>query len=191
MNEIYEHLIYSSEFEKEKVLSEIKNDVFANNPTISPELIESAIDSKENNIYNCEFDTHKRIVEGKRLFKRAEEKFGNILWANDNLDYSNCNVNCPFGEICRKAMVQIGDKKVCYGQLYHSNITEEDLKTMAKNGTSVKLYSGKGSLIADLNSPSFDEQILSAYYFEHETFIWEFGDIENNKVIGGNVIPFL
>lgn len=153
----------------------------------------SSIALGEVNDINADYYFALLMAEGRLLFEVTEKKFGRILWSTDAWKKIDCEMKCPFGNMCKKELVKIDDELICYGQLYYRRISENIMIDMAKN-KSIKVLKPNGEVYIDLSCSNYDEQLLSEFFFRYEWFIWWFGDNRGRnggKVNGGNVIPYL
>lgn len=192
MLEKFKPLIYSSEIQRKQVEEKCLQQVIENNPNHTRENIFKLICSKTPNEIAEEYYIYSLLPkEGQMLFDLTVDKFGKNLWNRKAWENKTCHKRCPFGDICKKQLIQVDEKFKCYGQLYFRKINAEKVKQLALNHT-VKIFNNDKSVYMDLNQ-YYDEQMLSSFFFQYEWFIWNFGDYgeKKGKVNGENVIQFL
>lgn len=187
----YKSIIYKNENEEKKVIDDCINYVIDLYPNTDPCEIKASISREEINDINCDYTFTLLQTEGRLLFDIAVDKFGKTLWENQAWEKPNCSKECPFGSMCKKYLVKIDTEKFCYGQLKFQKIGEKELIGLSKEHD-IKIYKTNNDIYIDLNS-DYDDQFLSDYFFEHEWFVWWFGDFsdDGDKVNGYNVIPYL
>lgn len=197
MLEKYKSIIYENKEVEEKVKDTCINCIVVEHKDYTREEIMNQIASREPNDLQADFSFYLLMEEGKLLFDKAVKKFGNTLWSGEAWRISDCKRKCPFGDMCRKYLVEIDNIKYCFGQLYHNHneIRENKLvKIIIKMADkyAIKILKTDGNALVDLKSPNFDVQILSGFFSNYEWFVWWFGDNGGKgKVNGCNVIPFL
>ncbi len=189
----YRCIIYKDKETFKNIENECVNSVLNIHQDRTKEDVITSITLGEVNDINADYYFALLMAEGRLLFEVAEKKFGRILWSTDAWRKKDCKKRCPFGNICKKELVQIDDVLFCYGQLYYRRISENIMIDMTKN-KSIKVLKPNGEVYIDLSCSDYDEQLLSEFFFRYEWFIWWFGDNggrNGGKVNGGNVIPYL
>lgn len=187
----FKGIIYQDENAEKKVIDDCIKYVIGLYPNIEPQEVINSIQNGKNDDINCDYALALLQAEGTMLFNIAAEKFGSELWKNQAWKKTNCIKRCPFGSMCKKYLVQIDAEMLCYGQLMSQKIREEDLINLSKR-SNIKIYRSNNDIYIDLNSAYYDDQLLSSYFFDHNWFIWWFGDNGcKGKLNGYNVIPYL
>lgn len=187
----YKSIIYKYGDAEKKVIDDCIKYVIDLYPNIDPHEVMNSILSDEPNNINCDYTFALLQTEGTMLFNIAVEKFGTKLWENQAWQKADCSKRCPFGNMCKKYLVQIDTEKFCYGQLRLQKVGEKELISLSET-QSIKIYKPNNDIYIDLNSTNYDDQLLSNYFFDHEWFIWWFGDNGGKgKVNGCNVISYL
>lgn len=191
MLEEFKSIIYKDKNEEKKVIDDCIKYVMGLYPNIEPHKVINSIMNDENSNINYDYNFALLQTEGSMLFNIAAETFGMELWKSHAWEKTNCNKRCPFGSMCRKFLVQIDTEKLCYGQLMFQKIREKELISLSQE-YDIKIYKPSNDIYIDLNSKNYDDQLLSSYIFDHDWFIWWFGDnCGKGKVNGYNVIPYL
>ncbi len=191
MLEEFKSIIYKDKNEEKKVIDDCIKYVMGLYPNIDPHKVINSIMNDENSNINYDYNFALLQTEGTKLFNIASEKFGTKLWENQAWKKAECSKRCPFGSMCKKYLVQINTEMLCYGQLMSRKIREEELINLSEKND-IKIYKLNNDIYIDLNSTNYDDQHLSSYFFEHDWFIWWFGDNGGKgKVNGYNVIPYL
>lgn len=193
MLEEYRKIIYKNEDEKKEVIENCINRVLEMYSESTKEEIIESITQDKSDVLNPEFIFELLMTEGTMLFDIAVKKFGEKIWNSGMTLDKKCKKLCPFGDMCEQCYVEIDEKHFCYGQLLQLEINEETLKQISIE-KQVKLMKPNGEVLIDLSSSDYDDQCLSAYFFEYEMFPMWFGDYGGygkNKITGKNVISHL
>lgn len=161
----YKNIIYKDENAEKKVIDYCTKYVVNLYPDVDPHKIEKSIQDKENNAINQDYAFVLLQSEGRLLFNITAEKFGMALWKNQAWEKSDCFKKCPFGNMCKKYLVQIDMEKLCYGQLISRNICEKELVILSKT-CNIKILKPNNEIYLDLdlNSNNYDNQLLSGYF---------------------------
>lgn len=187
----FKGIIYKDKSAEKQIIENCIKYVIGIYPDIEPHKVIDLIQGGENNDINFDYNFALLQTEGTMLFSIAVKKFGSELWKNQAWKKTDCTTRCPFGSMCKKYLVQIDTEKLCYGQLMIRKIREKELISLSKEHD-IKIYKPGNDIYVDLNFMNYDNQLLSSYFFEHDWFIWWFGDNGGNgKVNGYNVIPYL
>lgn len=189
----YKDIIYKDSATVKRVENKCLDYVLAAHRNVTKDEIIASIASGEVNDLNSDYYFALLMEEGQLLFDVAEKKFGRNLWRSDAWKNTKCKKRCPFGNICKKQLVQIEDELFCYGQLYYRKINEQIMISMA-NDKRIKILKPNGEVYIDLNCSEYDEQLLSEFFFKYKWFIWWLGDngeYSGTKINGYNVISFL
>lgn len=193
MLEKYESLIYADKAAKEETHRKCIQFVKDNHPNSSIAEIDKALNSAISNDIIYDYEFCELMTEGKLLFDKVASKFGEKLWRGNAWKNATCRRKCPFGDICKKEIVQIDDDFLCFGQLYDRKISEKKLleKTEAHIVKFIRQNGDSFTLTACLSDS--DKETLSSWFFEYEYFIWWFGSCgrKGGKVSGVNVISLL
>ncbi len=184
----FQKLIYKNLSEKEKVRSECLDFITHRYKNYSIDEILKFIDSNTSNEIADDYFFALMQTEGQMLFDIAVKKYGLAIWNGKAWKNKKCKRKCPFGDECRKYLIQIDNKKFCYGQLYKNNITQNQIIKLLKS-CQVKILFPDEKIYLDLNK-KYDKQLLDSFFSEFDQFIDWFGD-GKNKVYGYNVIQFL
>ena len=194
MYEEFKSLIYKSKEEEQAVIDEVIFDVIKKHSCTKEELL-NALSEDEPNEIQSDYHWELRTTENYMLFKLAVDKIGRKLWSNKAWHNKTCRRRCPFGDICRKRLIEIEGELFCYGQLYIKHniyVSSDSIKELYPT-QHIRVIEPDGTIFIDNRSPKFDIQIFASCLGEYEFFILDFGDkfTYPNKIYGNNVIRLL
>lgn len=181
MLEQYRTLIYTNDEERQKSENKYRDEAIK-----SVNQIDYITATQRYEITANETQMNALYYEGRKLFNLAVKKFGYNLWHGEAWQFKTCKRKCPFGNMCRKILFEIDNKKYCYGQIYSGIPCEvnDELHQKFDNG----IY----RVIRPDGSSCSGQESLSFHISFYENFILEFGDYGIDKKINGrNIIPLL